>query len=585
MTNSILQASSLYVGDLHPETTEANIFEVFNAIAPGQVSSVRVCRDAVTRRSLQYAYVNYTNSADAERALDALNYEPLKERPMRIMWSQRDPSARRNTNSNVFIKSLHESVDNKALYDTFSTFGNILSCKVVADSTGASKGYGFVHYETQEAADLAIDKVNGKLLVGQKVYVARFLSRKEREDSTGESRKFTNIFVKNLGPNLLEEQLRVLCESHGTITSLVIMKDANGRSRGFGFVNFEEVEAAERAVEALNGKEVEGSDGALYFGRAQKKQERSQLLKRQYEKKRQDQEDKYHNINLYVKNLEDVVDDDILRRAFSEYGTITSARVMRDDSGKSRGFGFVCYSEANEATVAITTMDGQVISPALCPGLTKPLYVALAQRKGERETILHASRMQSMNMFPPGMAMGGMPPMAYGQQPFFYPPMGMYGGPGPRGFNGRAPRWQNPQMMPGSHMGMPPPPQQQQQRPYQGQFAGRGRRPQSARGYNQAQQEPTSQQLSEERPQDQKPSFATELIDLPENQRKQKIGERLYPLIMATQGHELAGKLTGMLLEMDDTELLHLLDDQSALDHKIDEAVDVLRKHQDDAAR
>ena len=105
----------------------------------------------------------------AERALDTMNFDVLKSRPMRIMWSQRDPSLRRSGVGNIFIKNLDKSIDNKALYDTFSAFGNILSCKVVLDDQGQSKGYGFVHFETQESADMAIAKVNGMLLNDKKV--------------------------------------------------------------------------------------------------------------------------------------------------------------------------------------------------------------------------------------------------------------------------------------------------------------------------------------------------------------------------------------------------------------------------------
>ena len=62
---------------------------------------------------------------------------------------------------NVFVKGLDTAMDNKALHDTFATFGNILSCKVAQDGSGHSKGFGFVHYETAEGAIKAIGTVKG----------------------------------------------------------------------------------------------------------------------------------------------------------------------------------------------------------------------------------------------------------------------------------------------------------------------------------------------------------------------------------------------------------------------------------------
>lgn len=584
-------SASLYIGDLTNDVTEALLFEIFNAVGP--VASVRVCRDAASRRSLGYAYVNFHRVDDAERALDTMNFKSIRGRPCRIMWSHRDPSLRKSGVGNIFVKNLAKSIDNKSLYDTFSMFGNILSCKVSTNAKGESLGYGFVHYESEEAASNAILRVHGKLISGAKVEVSAFKSRKERG---GNKFRFTNVYVKNLPLEWTKEELEKRFGSYGTITSAHINitqstpEDTN-KSKNFGFVNFENPEDASRAVEALNGLDV-GNDKKLYVVRAQKREEREKELRERFEQLKIERQKKYAGVNLYVKNLHDDVDDERLEAEFVKFGEITSAHVMRDSNGKSKGFGFVCFSAQDEATKAATEMNGRILN-------NKPLYVALAQRKEVRRAQLEAQYARQkgvgMPMPQPHVFPGAMPQVPGGPAP------------GPMFYQGvRQPNFMYPQQMMARQWNMAQPNGQaggaqggMQMRPphpsvsvggfqlmamnqrgpgRRGQNRPAGRQPQQQQPKQQGQgpqgaQQPahTAQPAAPTNP----PTLAKALADASQEQQKQMIGERLFPLIKEKQP-DLAGKITGMLLEMDNTELLHLLESPQALGEKIEEALEVL---------
>merc|ERR1711931_249938 len=78
--------------------------------------------------------------------------------------------------------------------------------------------------------------------------------------------------------------------------------------------------------------------------------------------------------------------------------------------------------------------------------------------------------------------------------------------------------------------------------------------------------------------QGQEPLTASMLAAAPPNEQKQMLGERLFPLIQSMHP-ELAGKITGMLLEIDNSELVHMLEHQESLKGKVEEAVAVLQAH------
>eukprot|EP00747_Dinoflagellata_sp_TGD_P124272 gnl/TRDRNA2_/TRDRNA2_173959_c2_seq42.p1 gnl/TRDRNA2_/TRDRNA2_173959_c2~~gnl/TRDRNA2_/TRDRNA2_173959_c2_seq42.p1 ORF type:complete len:633 (-),score=182.43 gnl/TRDRNA2_/TRDRNA2_173959_c2_seq42:82-1980(-) len=619
-TSGIPQFASLYVGDIHSDVTEAMLYEIFNNVGP--VASIRVCRDSVSRRSLGYSYVNFHSVSDAERALDTLNYTSIKGRSCRIMWSQRDPSLRKSGTGNVFVKNLDPNIDNKALYDTFSLFGNILTCKVVTDPKGKSRGYGFVHYETEEASKQAIERVNGMQIGDKTVSVAAFVKKAGREiDKTN----FTNLYVKCFPKEWDDAKFEETFKAFGTITSCTMMTDSKGRK--FGFVAYEAPEMAKAAVEAMHKKDMRPEDSQkeipedevekdesghpmhlFYCQRAQSKQERAIELGTGKGASKGDSGGGKgaageQSVNLYIKNLDDATDDAALLALFQPFavqGTIKSAATAKDSEGKCKGFGFVSFEKPDDATKAVTEMHLKVIKG-------KPLYVGLAEKRAAREERLRqryspsAGGMGGGGKGDMGKGFGGMPPQMGGMPGMYMQgPQGMRPGMMPQGMmnpmqaasmhgphpvmmgsGGARPMMGNMQMMQMMQMqqmmaakgggkgpmmggppmgGMPgmmrpamPQPMPQQMRP--------------AMPPQQPQPQGGGGQLS-----------AAALAAAPPGVQKQMLGEKLFPAIAKHQP-ALAGKITGMMLEMDNSELLMLLESGSEpqLKNKIDEAMRVLQ--------
>ena len=84
----------------------------------------------------------------------------------------------------------------------------------------------------------------------------------------------TKLFVGNLSFNATQEQLQDLFAAHGTVQEVDVIKDKfSGRPRGFAFVTMETKEAADAAVKALNGKEIDGR--ALTVNEARPREERA----------------------------------------------------------------------------------------------------------------------------------------------------------------------------------------------------------------------------------------------------------------------------------------------------------------------
>jgi len=452
------------------------------------------------------------------------------------------------------------------------------------------------------------------LLDNKVVFVGKFQPRAARLREMGEAtHHFTNVFVKNFADKLDDAKLRELFEKYGPISSCTVMKDGEGKSRGFGFVSFENPEDAERAVNELNGSDVPDSDLKLTACRAQKKAEREAELSRVYEQLKAERMQRYQGVNLYVKNLDDSVDSEELRKNFEQHGVIASAKVMLDDSGRSKGFGFVCFEKPDDATKAVVEMNNRMLNG-------KPLYVALAQRKEDRKAQLASQYMQRMATM--RMQNAGAMPVFAQPNAGFYVQGGM---PNQRGqyvsnaiqpqIRGNMQRWNGGGLgnagygaMPGyvvqqqpnqfGHRGAPR--QQAGARPQHYQAAARQQQQHYQTGPRQVpvagaqpaiRQQPIQQQQQQSQAyypksvqqggQQGKPmqqeDLASKLSAASPQEQKQLIGEHLYPLITSLAKPDQVGKITGMMLEMDNSELLVLLENPDLLQNRVNEASAVLQ--------
>ncbi|KAL2296061.1 hypothetical protein Nmel_017595 [Mimus melanotis] len=410
-----------------------------------------------------------------------------------------------------------------------------------------------------------------------------------------------------------DERLKELFGKYGKTLSVKVMTDPTGKSKGFGFVSFEKHEEANKAVEEMNGKDMNGK--MLFVGRAQKKAERQAELKRRFEQLKQERLSRYQGVNLYIKNLDDTIDDEKLRKEFSPFGSITSAKVMLED-GRSKGFGFVCFSSPEEATKAVTEMNGRIVG-------SKPLYVALAQRKEERKAHLTNQYMQRIagmralpantiiNQFQPAAGGYFMPAVPQAQsRPTYYAPNQMtqmrpnprwQQGGRPQGFQGMPSAMRQSGPRPALRHLAPANAPASRGLPAAAQRVGVGTAaqnlaprpsvaapaPRAVPPYKYASSvrspHPGVQPLQAPQPavhvQGQEPLTASMLAAAPPQEQKQMLGERLFPLIQAMHP-SLAGKITGMLLEIDNSELLHMLESPESLRSKVEEAVAVLQAHQ-----
>ncbi|KKY38667.1 putative nucleolar protein 4 [Diaporthe ampelina] len=176
----------------------------------------------------------------------------------------------------LFVRSLPPSATAESLTDFFSQHFPVKHATVVVDPrTKESRGYGFVTFTDADDAVEAKQKLNNELLGGRrmKLEVAEPRHRaggestakshiaeekKKREEEMAEARKAPKLIIRNLPWSIKSsEQLTKTFSKYGKI-KFADLPNNKGKLKGFGFVTFRSKKHAERAMQEMNGKDVDG---------------------------------------------------------------------------------------------------------------------------------------------------------------------------------------------------------------------------------------------------------------------------------------------------------------------------------------
>ncbi len=176
------------------------------------------------------------------------------------------PTSDAPESTTIFVGRLSWSVDNDRLAQEFAECGEIESASVQMDrNSGKSRGFGHVRFKTADAVEKAL-AMNGKEIDGRPVNIDRSSSqgrtqvREKRAEAFGDeiSPPSSVLFVGNLSFSTTEDTVWSFFNDYGVKSVRLPTDRDTGRPKGYGYVEFEDIEGAKKAFEASRGTEIDG---------------------------------------------------------------------------------------------------------------------------------------------------------------------------------------------------------------------------------------------------------------------------------------------------------------------------------------
>lgn len=343
----------------------------------------------------------FSDHKTAEMAKRSLNMKKLKGKTIRIMWHTTDKNLIENPNTNIYIKNIPDLVTPRQVFEHFSKYGEIISCKIPENEEGDHFGFGYISYMDADSAKNAIDSENGNKVWNSILDVMQFVQVKERLGTLISNNSCT-LYLRDFPENFSEENLTQLCQQFREIQSCKIINDkAKPSFQIYAVLIFSSAQAAEGAKIALNNMQIE--DKFLKAENYKTKEEKyassnyesfiamnnagnptnvpdynsylnmnaSNSINHNFIPKPASAAG-LNNNNLHIRNIPFDANESDLIGCFSKFGEIKSAKIERinlvtkvgeeyKEIPKSQGFGYVCFSKHEEAQKAKEGMDGKFL--------------------------------------------------------------------------------------------------------------------------------------------------------------------------------------------------------------------------------
>ncbi|XP_021373857.1 ELAV-like protein 3 isoform X1 [Mizuhopecten yessoensis] len=174
----------------------------------------------------------------------------------------------------------------------------------------------------------------------------------------------TNLIVNYLPQTMTQEEIRALFSSIGEVESCKLIRDKpTGQSLGYGFVNYKNIQDADKAINTLNGLRLQNKTIKVSLARPS-----SESIK---------------GANLYISGLPKSLTQLDLEKLFSDCGQIITSRILYDQNtaGLSKGVGFIRFDQRIEAERAIQKLNGSIPD-----GAAEPITVKFANSPSSNKT-------------------------------------------------------------------------------------------------------------------------------------------------------------------------------------------------------